>query len=760
MAGKMKYISRIPYANRVVHVIKVSQRFLKIADNDIRYNYLGQIFPLKPTTLNLFINDICNSNCQMCHVWKNKIDSEITLDELKFILKDPLFKKLQYIGVSGGEPTLRKDLPGIFHVLVEKEPRIKGTGIITNAINSNDVLSRIISSAEVCKSAGVSFNVMVSLDGVGEIHDQIRGIDGNFDNAVRVIRFFRDETDIPINIACTITKGNVWHLDEVLEFCCQEKVAVRFRVAEFIHRLSNQNCINSIRNFSDREAYNLGLFFTRLENGYETSIKIKRTYRNISKMLMDKPNRTIGCPYQSTAVALDCRGQLLYCAPKSPILGECLNVSAQKIYFKNIKKRKEILKKYCKNCIHDYHSTETFNEWLESRKNSYWKKKLSIDDALVKSKSHNYNRKLNINRNNIKNKSCKKFLIIGWYGTETAGDKAILGEIIHSITKEYNNPKLVLASIYPYISKRTVKELGQPNIKIIPTYSSDFWKFIKRVDVVIMGGGPLMHLDALGFVLLSFFRAKKANKFTHIWGCGIGPLNKNKKYEEAVKTIISLADRVELRDQKSAEWAIAKTKRTDIINIGDPAFNFVKRWMISNKRDNICSTLCLCLRDWPNNYKGNLDHNQFNDIKIKFEENLAQCILEICREFDLVPKLIPMHHFCIGNDDREFNRHFAKKYLSDLEPIIEIKPLSLHEILNSIYEARLSLCMRFHSIVFAEALEIPYVAIDYTMGGKIAGFLSDKNKEDRIISIPNIAQGHWRHTLFNIKKQLYNSGKI
>ncbi len=754
MSGKMKYISFIPYANRVARVIKLSQRVLKIAKNDIRYNYLGQIFPLKPTTLNLFINDICNSKCQMCYVWKKKRDREITPDELKFILKDRLFKRLKYIGVSGGEPTLRKDLPGIFRVLVEKQPRIKGTGIITNAINSKQVLSRIISSADVCKSAGVSFNVMVSLDGIGEIHDRIRGVDGNFDNAVRVIRFFRDETDIPINIGCTITRENVWHLDEVLEFCRQEDVCVHFRVAEFIDRLYNHNCINFIRNFSDREAYNLGLFFTRLANGYDTSTKIKRTYRNISKMLMDKSNRTIGCPYQSTAVALDCRGQLLYCAPKSPILGKCLDISAQKLYYNNINKRKEILKNHCKNCIHDYHSTESFNKWLESRKNLYWKRKLSINNALVKSRSYNHNRKFNINWQENKRKLYNRFLVIGWYGTETAGDKAILGEIIHNIQNKYSNPEIILASIYPYISKRTIEELGHSNIKIIPTYSSDFWKFIKRVDVVIMGGGPLMHLDELGFVLLSFFRAKGTNKLTHIWGCGIGPLNKSKKYEEAVKAIINLADKVELRDLKSVEWATERTKRGDIINIGDPAFNFVKRWMIGNKRDNISSTLCLCLREWPKNYKGYLDDNQFHEIKIKFEENLAQWIHELCSEFDLTPKLIPMHHFCIGNDDREFNRRFTKKYLSDLEPIIERRPLSLHEILNSIYEARLSLCMRFHSVVFAEALDIPYIAIDYTMGGKVAGFLSDKNKKDRIISITKIAQGDWQDIFFNLKKQL------
>ncbi|HEX2698123.1 MAG TPA: radical SAM protein, partial [Anaerolineales bacterium] len=63
-----------------------------------------------PVVLNLPITDNCNSRCVMCDVWKNKSSGELSAEELGRILCDPLFKHIEHVGVSGGEPTLRADL--------------------------------------------------------------------------------------------------------------------------------------------------------------------------------------------------------------------------------------------------------------------------------------------------------------------------------------------------------------------------------------------------------------------------------------------------------------------------------------------------------------------------------------------------------------------------------------------------------------------------------------------------------------------------
>lgn len=726
-----KKIIKTPFWNR-----EILKQAMQVALKDRRVNHLGQLFPLKPTVLNLLVNDICNSRCRMCLVWKQKKDKEFSPGELELILKNPLFKKLDYISVSGGEPTLREDLPEIFRVIAKKKMLKRGTGIITNALQEDQVIARIDESAQICHREGVKFNVMVSLDGIGGVHDEIRGRKGNYKNAIEVLCYLKDKTNIPVTIGCTVTRDNVWHVDEVLDLCKKLGITGRFRVAEFIDRLYNSNQTRVIRNFSEHERYHLGLFFVKLERLERKHSKRRRTYKNIRKMLLENANRGIRCHWQSTAVTLDSRGQLLYCAPHSPVLGSCLEKSARILYLKNINIRRKILKEYCSNCIHDYGSDETLREWLEEEREKYWRDRFSNDRMAVNVRKEN-----KIKTVPKLTHTPSRFMIIGWYGTETAGDKAILSEIIFQLQDNYPACHITLASIHPYYSKWTLREMKLKNIAIIPTFSPEFLKRVKTVDEVIMGGGPLMHIRALGSVLAAFHEAKQSGKKNRIAGCGIGPLDGGKKFERIVQNILKLADEIELRDYQSIEWAREKTGRNDISNSGDFAAGFVRRWMKQHPVPKPGPFLNLYLREWTTEYKGTLSNEQFTKIKRHFQEKLSDWVHEICAQQDLNVRLLPMHHFCIGNDDRDFNREFGKTYLRDLEPIVESRPLSVHELLTSMQEAALSVCMRFHSVLFANTLGVPFIAIDYTHGGKVSGYLEDYNKSDRMYTLKEIAAG-------------------
>ena len=732
----------IPDSITVKNILRAGTSLIKTGYREIRENKLGQTFPIKPSVLNLLVNDICNSRCQMCLIWTRKRDKELTPDELNLVFQNSLFNKVRYIGVSGGEPTFREDLPEIYKVIGKKSPRIKGTGVITNAIREEEVIDRVMSSAKICKETGIPFNVMVSLDGIGEIHDLVRGRKGNYVSVVNVIRYFRDKTDVPVLIGCTITKDNVWHVDEVLDFCRSENVYGRFRVAEFINRLYNQTQVEYIRNFSEQEKYHLGLFFAKLEFTYERDPSIRRTYRNIRKMLLVKSERSIGCPWQTSGVTLDCRGQLLYCAPRSPVLGNTLQEPALTLYRNNISKRKDIIKQSCPNCIHDYHSQGAIVEWREYSKDVWWRKVFSLDQALRYAKSNS-----DICSPGGPPSRLDNVLITGWYGTETAGDKAILGEIIYEIRSINPEVQITVASLNPYLTNYSLRELGYSGIGLIRTYSNDYLRLSGEVDQVIMGGGPLMHLEDLGYVLSAFIRAKCKGHHTWIAGCGIGPLDRGEKYSQAVRYILQFADAIELRDQASADWARQETKRDDIQVKGDKAVGYVRRWIANSPKPKTQNYLNLFLRDWTLEYQGLLSENHFFETKRLFESELGLLVRELCDRLDLRPRLLPMHHFMIGNDDRDFNRKFGKEQLEDLSPVIEVRPLSVNEILSAMYEGKYSVCMRFHSVLFAHTLRVPYLAIDYTNGGKIANYLSDEGCPERMLSLQNLAEGEWRDKL-------------
>ena len=76
----------------------------------IRDEALGQYLPPKPYVIQFPVNDICNSRCVMCNIWHRKRDSRVySIEEIRQILTDPLFTEIRYVGMSGGEPTLRRD---------------------------------------------------------------------------------------------------------------------------------------------------------------------------------------------------------------------------------------------------------------------------------------------------------------------------------------------------------------------------------------------------------------------------------------------------------------------------------------------------------------------------------------------------------------------------------------------------------------------------------------------------------------------------
>ena len=698
---------------------------------------------LLPTTLNLMVTDMCNSRCLMCNIWKKKqTEKEFTPMELTEILRDPLFNNLKYIGVSGGEPTVRKDLPDMFRAITRKKG-IRGISIITNALIADIVINQIEKCYHICKEARVSFSVMISLDGKGKTHDLVRGRDGSFENALKVIRYLRDRTKIPLSLACTVVKENVWQLDEVLDFCREEKVYCRFRIAEFINRLYNADIKNSIRNFNNDEKYQIAVFFSKLELTYEDNPSVRATYKNIRQMIFDGLPRESVCPYRSVAIGLDSIGNLIFCSPKSPILGSCLNISALKLYERSLSIRQDIIKKHCDSCIHDYHSAPTKSILEEAKETAQCSAMFAVKKVLKESRKIPSAEPQEYNWSYFTNP-----LIIGWYGTETAGDKAILGSIIKKLHDANSNSRINIASLFPFVTKRTLHELNV-NATIVKTYSMEYLKACKSADVLIVGGGPLMGIESLGFVLKALLKAKQFNIPTIVEGCGIGPLLK-REHISAVQEILRLSNSIKVRDMASLSWVLEKTGRNDVVCSGDPAISFVRHWKQENTPCRITSKenhIACFLREITSEYANGLNPGDFIKFKKYFEDELGNMIIYLVEKTGLKPLFMPMHNFAIGMDDRDYARRFANTYLKRYEKELGQKIYSPQDILAIMNKSNFNLCMRFHSVLFADTIGAPFIAIDYTGGGKIKGYLEDRQKAKLIIDRIDLAEGHWKKTV-------------
>lgn len=149
----------------------------------------------------------CNSRCIMCDIWKMKDYPEFAPGEL---LKLPA--SLRDINLSGGEPFLREDLSEIVRLVKTAAPRARIV-ISSNGFANELILRQMRAILKIKPDIGVA----ISIDGVGEMHDEMRGIPGGFDRAVGTVKELKKLGMTNLRLAFTVTERNINHLRRVYD---------------------------------------------------------------------------------------------------------------------------------------------------------------------------------------------------------------------------------------------------------------------------------------------------------------------------------------------------------------------------------------------------------------------------------------------------------------------------------------------------------------------------------------------------------------
>ena len=676
-----------------------------------------RFFPAYPNTINFDITYHCNSHCSMCNIWRHERTIEFSIEELRSVLSKRLFKRVEHVGLTGGEPSLRKDFPEVVNTLIESLPRLKSLSIITNCVNPEKSESIIKCLYERCRKAQIQFGLVLSMDGVGLCHDKNRGIKGNYASLMSVIDYVT-EASIPFSLGYTITKNNVSSIYDAFDLAHQKRWNMYFAIAEFIDRLNNQDC-EAIQAFTEEERYELLLFFHKLMHDPCIPAIYRRSYWKDFELLSGG-KRPIGCPYHNEGIVLSPTLEVGHCAVKGKIVGNAKDENITRVFFKTWSNNKKHVRQFCESCFH-YHYQKSSKEELTAVKDKVVRHIVSPDNlkgCLLLSRF--------LTRPNLQ----RYILIVGWYGTETVGDKAILGTVINCYA--HQGFQVVIASIYPFITRRTLKELDLDAV-IINSESLDLIRYSKFAEKVVMGGGPLMDLYDLKYPLISFWISHRYHHENVIYGCGIGPI-KSRYYENEIYRILSLSDRVSLRDSDSVRLFKQWFPERVVDQVEDPAIDFIKERaeLISRVSDH--KTLACFFRKVP---------KEFSDGKDEWEDQLARYIKSLVRQENLTRVVLySMHNFWVGNDDREYARCFKARYFPDSENGFTVEvDNSLSTVDNTIERmksAEMVLCMRFHSMLFAHSLGVKYRVVDYTNGGKTKAFLKDHDCISHLVDLSSI----------------------
>lgn len=329
-----------------------------------------------------------------------------------------------------------------------------------------------------------------------------------------------------------------------------------------------------------------------------------------------------------------------------------------------------------------------------------------------------------------------KIAIIGWYGTETIGDRAILSGILSLCKSCFDTIEIKLGSIYPFFTERTLLEdesyiRRMLNIDSLPIelFSTrkrqDLNQAVCWSDILMIGGGPLEDIPSMFMLEYAFSFAKRRHKKCVVLGCGLGPLYK-KCYQKSTAHIIDMSDLTILRDETSVKEYERFSHRPHVcLSAVDPSLFCLSFYRAQNFSTEKKHHIVASLRSFPHEYKihKNIDADYVNGC-------ISELLSKLAVTLELPVLLCPMHYFKVGDDDRYFLNEL--KFLGNNSYEVQNMPLTLEETMQLVVSASHCVGMRFHSVVFQTVLNGQNCILDYTDPdtGKIGNFIRQIGASD------------------------------
>jgi MoaA/NifB/PqqE/SkfB family radical SAM enzyme len=197
----------------------------------------------RPTNLLPFLTYRCSSRCRSCQMWRRVGGEEWTCDQwLRFL--GSLNGSVRHVEPFGGDVMLRAD---VLFPMIEESARL---GLLVD-IPLNGVL---ITPAVAERLAALPINtIYVSVDGVGETHDNVRQVTGNCEHiaaAVGIIRRARGDRTRPTLAAnTTVSCLNYHQCDAIAQFARDagfDRVAFEY-CGEFPPEAVDESAIDGVR---------------------------------------------------------------------------------------------------------------------------------------------------------------------------------------------------------------------------------------------------------------------------------------------------------------------------------------------------------------------------------------------------------------------------------------------------------------------------------------------------------------------------------
>ena len=181
--------------------------------------------------------------------------------------------------------------------------------------------------AELCHERGVIFSTRVSIDGVGEMHNQVRQVKRGFDKANETIRAMRElQKRVPFNfgISATIFYMNIDDAENILAWARKREARHRLQHGP-LHRSDARQRGSGDDVQADRaeEEERMRQFFLERVRMDPLLDGQNYIYMHYADMIANGYHREAPCPFQTQGIMLNPDGGLFFCE-NSEVVGNVL----------------------------------------------------------------------------------------------------------------------------------------------------------------------------------------------------------------------------------------------------------------------------------------------------------------------------------------------------------------------------------------------------------------------------------------------------
>lgn len=321
-----------------------------------QYNVLDRFKVLLPEEMIINLTYRCNSRCTMCNIWQLKPKSEMGLADWKKAISDPIFGQLRDLTISGGEPMLHPEYIKIVELFLKKIPKLKSLGVITNGFLTDQVVEQVKETARLCQKRGVLFNVSVSLDGVGKMHEEVRRIPKAFEKTTTTLlklQKLQKAYHFGLGSGSVLLKQNIGRIEEMENWYKKHNIDHSYQIVgfheSFVNNLERQKDVD----YGNKEKKELWGMLKNFSTPKSLSDFRSYYWKDMEQMYTKGAARSTPCPFRVNQMVIDGLGDVYYCLSVLPIGNfqkEKRSILAIYQDPKNLKFRNNLSKTTCEHC--------------------------------------------------------------------------------------------------------------------------------------------------------------------------------------------------------------------------------------------------------------------------------------------------------------------------------------------------------------------------------------------------------------------------